>query len=66
MTTTTKTPNTRNLAIIVSLTAATVGVVYGYDTGSPRAGAPSPPMLPSTVKKKREMRSRQQEERGAA
>src|SRR5438270_3376231 len=34
MTTTTKTPNTRNLAIIVSLTAATVGVVYGYDTGS--------------------------------
>ena len=34
MTTTTKTPNTRGLAIIVSLTAATVGVVYGYDTGS--------------------------------
>lgn len=34
MTTTAKVPNTRRLAIIISLTAATVGVVYGYDTGS--------------------------------
>ena len=34
MTTTAKAPSTRRLAIIVSLTAATVGVVYGYDTGS--------------------------------
>jgi sugar porter (SP) family MFS transporter len=34
MTTTVKPPSTRRLAIIISLTAATVGVVYGYDTGS--------------------------------
>jgi sugar porter (SP) family MFS transporter len=34
MTTTTKAPNTRGLAITISLAAATVGVVYGYDTGS--------------------------------
>lgn len=34
MTTTTKAPSTRGLAITISLAAATVGVVYGYDTGS--------------------------------
>jgi sugar porter (SP) family MFS transporter len=34
MTTTAKLPGTRGLAITISLTAATVGVVYGYDTGS--------------------------------
>ncbi len=34
MTTTAKLPRTRGLAITISLTAATVGVVYGYDTGS--------------------------------
>ncbi|MBV8940596.1 MAG: hypothetical protein JO240_02575, partial [Solirubrobacterales bacterium] len=32
--TTVKQPTTRGLAITISLAAATVGVVYGYDTGS--------------------------------
>src|SRR5690348_6756035 len=32
--TATKVPGTRSLAITISLAAATVGVVYGYDTGS--------------------------------
>lgn len=34
MTTTAKLPGTKGLAITISLTAATIGVVYGYDTGS--------------------------------
>ena len=34
MTTTAKLPGTKGLAITIALTAATVGVVYGYDTGS--------------------------------
>ena len=34
MGTATKRPSTRGLAITISLAAATVGLVYGYDTGS--------------------------------